>query len=536
MKTERLTYIKNILIPCLVFSSLTGIFTGMAVFAFRMAASAVIALSGHVYVFVRAEPIWLPLLLGGAATLGLLESLLLHVSRNCRGGGIPTAVALLRGLIHFHWIKSIFVLFASAMMSFLAALPLGNEGPCVQMGTAMGRGTVRVFAKKNPAWDRYIMTGGACAGFAVATGAPLSGILFAFEEAHRRFSPMIFMTAAVAVVSSTVTANALCGWSGTRLSMFGFSLDTVLPPENLWAALIVGIVTGVCAVLFTKLYRMVGRLLNQTLKKLPFTLKLVFVFVAVALLGFASAELIGSGHSLIDVLLEGHGVWYLSVLYLCVRAVMLLFANHACATGGLFVPSLAFGALIGSLCADAMVAMGVLSPEYYGILVTVGMASFLGASARTPIMAVSFAAEALCGFTNLLPVVVGVAISFLVIETVGLAGFNDTVIENKVEAEHRGKTAQIVDTRLTVAGGAFAVGKEIRDILWPPSCVILSVHKSTASEGSFAIGEGDVLQVHYRTFDPPETVRELEALVGSQDKDTERRMHEEEENDSIPEQ
>ena len=34
------------------------------------------------------------------------------------------------------------------MGSFLFGVPLGNEGPAVQMGTAIGKGSVSVFAKK----------------------------------------------------------------------------------------------------------------------------------------------------------------------------------------------------------------------------------------------------------------------------------------------------------------------------------------------------------------------------------------------------
>ena len=148
MKTNRLTYIKNILIPCLVFSVITGMLTGALIFLFKISASAVIELSESVYAFVRANPIYLPLLLVGAGAIALLSALILKLSPNCRGGGIPTSIALLRGLIPFHWIKSIFMLFISAMLTYLGGIPLGNEGPSVQMGTAVGRGTVHIFAKK----------------------------------------------------------------------------------------------------------------------------------------------------------------------------------------------------------------------------------------------------------------------------------------------------------------------------------------------------------------------------------------------------
>ena len=44
--------------------------------------------------------------------------------------------------------KTVFILPFSALLTFLCGIPLGTEGPAVQMGTAVGKGTVRIFAKK----------------------------------------------------------------------------------------------------------------------------------------------------------------------------------------------------------------------------------------------------------------------------------------------------------------------------------------------------------------------------------------------------
>lgn len=537
MKENRLTYIKNILLPCLVFSGITGILTGALIFAFKICASAVISLSGEIYSFVRHTPAYLPLLLLGAAAVALISALILKISHSCRGGGIPTAVALLRGLITFHWLKSVIMLFASAMLTYLGGVPLGNEGPSVQMGAAIGRGTVRILGKNNEAWDRYIMTGGACAGFASATGAPISGILFAFEEAHRRFSPMICMVASIAVITGTATMELLCALAGISPTMFSFSPSYTLPLKYLWSAVAVGIVCGACAILFTKFYRSVSVFLTTRLKNLPFTVKITSVFVCVALIGFASAECLGSGHSLIDELIEGHGVWYMLLIYLCVRAILLIVANNVGVTGGLFVPSLAFGALIGALCGQAMTALGILPEQYFSVTVITGMASFLSASSRTPLTAIVFSVEALQGLSNILPITAGVTFAFLVIETCGITSFTDTVIEGKVKRHNAGRSAVVIDTHVTVAHASFAVGKELRDILWPPTCTVLSIQKShgTQAFGHSGIEEGDVLHVHYMTYDKRHSEELLEAIVGKQSENLGTTSHEVKDGHTVPE-
>ncbi len=534
MKTDRLTYIKNILIPCLLFSAITGIVTGALIFLFKFAASAVAQCSAHIYHAVNANPSYLPLLLIGACAAGGIAAFILKSAPACRGGGIPTSIVLLRGLIDFHWLKSIFVLFASAMLTYLGGIPLGNEGPSVQIGTAVGRGTVDLLAHNNRAWDRYVMTGGACAGFAAATGAPIAGIFFAFEEAHRRFSPMIFMVASMTVIASNITMELLCELFQTQNTMFDFTVNVTLPLRLLWSALAVGAICGLLAVLFTKVYRTIQVFFNNKLNRVPFTVKVMLIFVSVALIGFFSTECIGSGHDLIEALIHGHQSRYLLLIFLCVRAILLIVANITGITGGLFIPTLTFGAMIGALSAHAMISLGILPEQYHIVMVIIGMASFLAASSRIPITAITFAVEALSGLTNILPIIGGVTISYLVIETIGITSFTDTVIEGKLEQAHRGKEAKIVDTHLTVTEGAFAIGKEIRDILWPPTCVIMSIRKNGITIPTGGIGVGDVLHVHYQTYEPEQTMHVLEAIVGKQECTKTEHIHTSNENHQVP--
>lgn len=531
----RVTYIKNILIPCLLFSVISGILTGILIFFFKISASKIIELSTLLYSFVRNQPQYLPFMIAGASLLGVCSALCLRFAPNCRGGGIPTSIAILRGLIEFKWSKSIFMLFGSAMMTYLCGVPLGNEGPSVQMGTAVGRGTVRIFAKKHQAWDRYIMTGGACAGFAAATGAPLTGIFFAIEEAHRRLTPMIFMVASMTVAAGTITMEILCRVAEIPSSMFSFEITEALPLGELWIALIIGAICGICAILFTRVYRIFGSFMKSKLQSIPFVLQMVAVFAIVSVIGFLSAECIGSGHSLIDSIIEGHFIWYFLILFLLVRAFLLIGANHIGVSGGLFIPTLTFGAIIGGLCSSALVSMGLLDPTHHMVIVVIGMTAFLSASSRTPITAVLFAVEALCGLTNILPIILGATFSYLIIETFGEPSFSESVVESKVEKAHEGKAASLVDAYLVVQKDSFVVGKEIRDILWPPTCVILSIDKKkTAAHGAVGISAGDRLHVQYKTFDTARTSALLEALVGAQNEEGKIRIHKDQKHRLIP--
>ena len=518
MKKHRFGYIKNNFLPILLFSLITGIFTGIIIFAFKIASSAIIALSEEIFSLVRANPVFIPLLVLGAGVLGVLSWLIIRFAPDCRGGGIPTAIFALRG--HMPVTKRIVLplTFVSSLLTYLCGIPLGTEGPSVQMGTLMGGVTSHMLGEKRKAWRRYVMTGGACAGFAAATGAPFTGIFFAFEEAHRRFTPMIFMSASLTVVASTAVMELLCRITGVSRGLFSFSIDVIMGVEHMWSAFVIGIVCGVVAIFFTKAYRIIGDKLGKLISRIPFIVRIVTIFVLVALVGVALADSLGTGHHLIDELIEGEGIWYFLILLFLVRALLLMLSTTQGVTGGLFIPTLAFGAMIGALCGRGMIAMGILPEEYYVIAVIVGIASFLSAASRVPLTALAFSLEALAGLTNFLPVVIGVAVSFAVIEITGVESFSEAVVETKIANRNRGREVFEAEVELVVQREAFVIGHEVRDILWPPNCIIVSVIKNPDStEHHAGLSEGDLLCVHYRTSYPEQTERQLEDLVGKQE-------------------
>ena len=201
-------YIKNLLLPCLAFSIFTGVFSSVYITLFKIAVCYIVGISERFYATARANPVWLPILIGGAALLGLASALILSFSPDCRGGGIPTSIATIRGITGFKWIESLFILPLSTFITFFSGVPLGTEGPCVQMGTAVGDGVVRLIGReKNKGWRRYMMTGGAASGFALATGSPITAILFAMEEIHKRFSPLLFSIVSISVDVSQLTSR-----------------------------------------------------------------------------------------------------------------------------------------------------------------------------------------------------------------------------------------------------------------------------------------------------------------------------------------
>lgn len=516
---ERRTFVENILLPCLLFSAITGIFTGALIFSFNLASTAVIHFSSETYHFVRENPTYIPLLLLGVILLGLLAGLLLKLFPNVRGGSLPVAVAHLRGHIAFKWIPNIVFVYFSSMLSYLVGVPLGNEAPCVQMGAAAGKGAVSLFAKKHRAWRRYIMTGGACAGFAVATGAPLSGIFFALEEAHRRFTPMVIMVATMTTSAAVFTSRLLCDLFQVELTIISATLEQSLRIRDLWAVIVLALVCALFAAFFSKIYDKVLHVIRKIRKRVHFIIRLEVVFLAVALLGLVSGEFINDGHNLLHDMLHNEYLWTFLLLYLFVRSILVICSNSVGATGGLFVPTLVFGAMLGSICAQIFVSLGALPAEYTPIFIVIGMAAYKGASMRTPITAIIFAVEVLSGMTNLPFIILAVAIAYLAVELLGAEPVMEFVYEERLEQEHEGKERKVYDISMTVQPDTFVIGKETRDVFWPPECTVLAVHHAAGhrSHGELAgMHVGDVLDLHFASYDIERTMIMLYDLVGEQ--------------------
>ena len=164
-----------------------------------------------------------------------------------------------------------------------------------------------------------------------------------------------------------------------------------------------------------------------------------------------------------------------------------------------------------------------LEQQYYTVILILGIVACISSMMKMPLTAIIFAIEALGCYENILYVIIVSAVSFVITEIFGAKSINDTVLENRVEEFNEGKTSMVYDTYVTVKKGAFAVGKQVRDIFWPANLFVLSVkhdesRKAEVDEhGGKAIREGDILHVRYSTVDEEETREELISIVGIQD-------------------
>ncbi len=132
----------------------------------------------------------------------------------------------------------------------LALMPLGREGPVVQVGAAVAHALRRRFpnllAGISPA---SLMAIGAGAGLAGGFNSPLMGTVFVFEELTGRFQPSVIWPAAVVCSAAALISNL------DGIPLFTLGVVQTLRPEwqqLLWA-LPLGVGGGLLGGLFSRI-------------------------------------------------------------------------------------------------------------------------------------------------------------------------------------------------------------------------------------------------------------------------------------------
>lgn len=287
---------------------------------------------------------------------------------------------------------------------------LGLEGPSIYAGSAIGSTLQRRFTRFFSREDaKLLLVAGAAAGVAAIFKAPATGALFAIEVPYR---------------ADVARRNVLPAMVASAASYLTFALvdgtDPILPVggthafgwRDLGGALVVGVFCGVGARLFSAAIR---KLRSNTVQDVAWGTRLAIAGVTLALLVWVSDVVadaplsLGPGYDVIRWATDpSNGVWVVVVI-LVVRVAAVMATYGGGGVGGLFVPLVVTGALVGRLTGDAF---GMSDTD---LLVVVGMAAFLGAGYRTPLAAVVFVAETTGSPAFVVPALLATAASQLLL-------------------------------------------------------------------------------------------------------------------------
>lgn len=263
--------------------------------------------------------------------------------------------------------------------SLLAGLSTGREGPSVQVAAGVMHHARRWLPKGSQISERGLMVAGGAAGVAAAFNTPLGGVMFAIEQLSRRAEDRSSGLLIAAIVLSGLIAVSIYG----DKAYFGQIQTSAEGAALWWPGLCIALATGLAGGLFSRLVvqSLVGGRdrLSQWRQQRPIAFAAACGLL-VAIIGVVSGgATFGSGYATTHTLLSGQDETH--VLYAPLRFLATWLSAWSGAPGGVFAPSLAIGAGIGS---DIAQWTGHMREPAF---IALGMVGFLAAATQAPITA-----------------------------------------------------------------------------------------------------------------------------------------------------
>ncbi len=325
--------------------------------------------------------------LRGHGTAGIIESIWV------KSGRLPLPRALLRGLV--------------SIIAVALGAPLGREGALLQTGAASGSSLAR-WLRLGPGQARLLVACGAAAGVASAYNVPIGAALFGLEVLLGSFALELFGPIVVACVVATLVSRILIADHPSYV----IPHYVLTHPRELLLAVLLGVLLGGASALYVRGINILSDLLDRVPRKLSPFLPLG----AMTVVGLAAVwlpHLLGNGYDSVNAALLGK----LSLVLLVVLPLTKLLATSLCAgagvPGGLFTPSLFYGALLGGAFGQLMQLIwpGGAPSGAYALL---GMGAVLAGTTHAPVSAVLIIFELTGDYGLILPLMLGAFLSTVI--------------------------------------------------------------------------------------------------------------------------
>ena len=239
------------------------------------------------------------------------------------------------------------------------------------------------------------------AGMTAAFGSPVAGLLFVFEEMKSRFTWGGFIAVSFAVASAELMTRFVFGFG----LVFPFSHVQAPAISELWMLPFMGVLMGAAGVLYnkallgTKNFEAAHTPLAQNWRILP-------PMLVAFLLAFLCPSVLGGGEELAGSLIRftGQPSSVLSCLLLLagLKIAFSLLSYTGNVPGGILMPMLCIGALLGALCGQALLGVGLIAQDSWQSFIIYGMAGFFVSMVRVPLTGIALVTE-MSGALSCLP-------------------------------------------------------------------------------------------------------------------------------------
>jgi CIC family chloride channel protein len=267
--------------------------------------------------------------------------------------------------------------------------------------------------------------------------------VFVLEELHGNFTPVMFVAAFLASVSSDVTSRLLIG------ELPVFHLEGIAAPGVAtvpWAALL-GVLAGAFGVFFNRALLLTLDFRDRAVRWPAWALGAV-VGAIVGVAGWLAPGLAGSGGPLVQSALAGQIALGALPLFIVARFCLTMVSYSSGAAGGIFAPLLGLGALGGLLFGAGVHAVMPhsaveLTPAVFCVL---GMGAMFTAIVRAPLTGIVLMIELRGVYGFMLPLLVSCMLAYGVAEALGNTPIYEALRERSLRQP-------VMPAKLAASGG-----------------------------------------------------------------------------------
>ncbi|MBZ5647634.1 MAG: chloride channel protein [Acidobacteriia bacterium] len=386
----------------LVLALVIGALTGLAVVAFILLTERM-----GIRLYPAGGAPWRRLLfpIVGSLSIGYL---LFRYFPDARGSGVPQTKAALYAREGRITLRTVLGKFFCTSATLASGIPLGREGPSVQVGAGIASVLGRLLGLR-PEKVKALLPVGAAAAIAAAFNTPLAAVLFALEE--------IVGDLHAPVLGSVVLASAT-SWGVLRLLLGNSPLFKVpqyqlVHPAEFAVYAVLGVAGGLVSVAFTKL------LLGMRERFLRFPQNTLWFQplaggLLVGLLGWFVPQVLGVGYGYVGYALNGTMALKLMALLVVLKLITVTTSYASGNAGGIFGPALFIGAMLGGslgTLAHRLLPVYTATPGAYAL---VGMGAVFAGIVRAPMTSVLMIFEMTQDYEVIVPLMISNLVSLFI--------------------------------------------------------------------------------------------------------------------------
>jgi CIC family chloride channel protein len=386
----------------LVLSIVIGALTGLAVVAFILLTE---RLGMRLYPVGSAA--WRRVLIPVVGSLGM-GYLLFRYFPDARGSGVPQTKAALfarDGVITLGTVVGKFFCTAATLAS---GIPLGREGPSVQVGGGIASMLARRLGLR-PENVKALIPVGAAAAIAAAFNTPLAAVVFALEEIVGDLNAPVLGSVVLASATSWFVLRVFLG----NDPLFKVPQYQLVHPFEFLIYAVLGVIGGLVSVVFTKM--LLG--MREWFARQPAWTRWfqpVAGGLVAGLIAWRVPQVLGVGYGYVGDALNNHMALKLMAMLIVLKLVAVTVSYSSGNAGGIFGPSLFIGAMLGGTVGYGAHHFWPAYTATSGAYALVGMGTMFAGILRVPMTSVLMIFETTHDYAVIVPLMISNLVSFFI--------------------------------------------------------------------------------------------------------------------------